>query len=498
MLTNILLVICVLLAVLLVVMVWKLLQRRSDTSTGVDLAPRFDELAKGLDRSEKTLKDELSRNREEAATSSRQLREEVSKSIGGLVESVLAQIRAFGEFQTKQLEIFANQLKETGQLTAEKLDSARTANAEQLKNFGETLNGFQKQQHDALAAHIKNLTDANEKRLESLRVTLDQRLQQIQEDNSKKLEAMRATVDEKLQGTLEKRLGESFKLVSERLELVHKGLGEMQSLANGVGDLKRVLTNVKTRGNWGEIQLGTLLEQMLTPDQYEQNVATGDTSERVEYAIKLPGKHEHPGDFVWLPIDAKFPTESYQRLVEAQEAADVVATALAMKELEARVKGCAKDICTKYINPPKTTDFGIMFLPTEGLYAEVIRRAGLVESIQREYRIVIAGPTTLAALLNSLQMGFRTLAIEKRSSEVWELLGGVKTEFGKFGDVIGNIQKKLLSASNEFDQVAVRTRAINRKLRGVQQLNDNESLQILGETDGIASAEDTDSDAGGN
>ncbi len=308
--------------------------------------------------------------------------------------------------------------------------------------------------------------------LESVRSIVDLRLKQLQEDNSQQIERMRATVDEKLQGTLERRLGESFKLVSERLEKVHQGLGAMQQLASDVGGLQRVLTNVKTRGGWGEVQLGALLEQLLTPEQFARNVKTREGGgENVEFAIKLPG--DENGAPVWLPIDAKFPVEDYQRLVAAQESADAAATESAMKNLETQLKKSAKEICGKYINPPRTTDFALMFLPTEGLYAEAIRRVGLVEQVQRDCRVVFAGPTTLAALLNSLQMGFRTLAIQKRSSEVWNLLAAVKTEFGKFGDMLDGVKRKLDQASTDMDKVAVRSRAITRKLRDVEELPSN-------------------------
>ena len=308
--------------------------------------------------------------------------------------------------------------------------------------------------------------------LESVRGIVDLRLQELQKDNAQQIERMRATVDEKLQGTLEKRLGESFKLVSERLEKVHQGLGAMQQLASDVGGLQRVLTNVKARGGWGEVQLGALLEQLLTSEQFDRNVQTRDESgERVDYAIKLPG--EGNGAAVWLPIDAKFPMEDYQRLITAQESGDSVLTDGAMKDLETQLRKSAKDICAKYINPPKTTDFALMFLPTEGLYAEAIRRVGLVEQVQRDCRVVFAGPTTLAALLNSLQMGFRTLAIQKRSSEVWNLLAGVKTEFAKFGDALSKVKDKLDQAASDMDKVAVRSRAITKKLRDVEELPSN-------------------------
>jgi len=292
-------------------------------------------------------------------------------------------------------------------------------------------------------------------------------------------------VDEKLQGTLEKRLGESFKLVSDRLEQVHKGLGAMQQLASDVGGLQKVLSNVKMRGGWGEVQLGSLLEQVLTADQFARNVKTRDESaERVEFAIKLPG--DENGAPVWLPIDAKFPTEDYQRLLAAQDKGDVVGIDDAMKSLETQLKKSAKDICQKYINPPRTTDFALMFLPTEGLYAEAIRRVGLVEQVQRDCRVIFAGPTTLAALLNSLQMGFRTLAIQKRSSEVWNLLAAVKTEFGKFGEALSAVKDKLDQAARHVDTVAVRSRAITKKLRDVEELPSNPQpllKDLLGDSD---------------
>jgi DNA recombination protein RmuC len=308
--------------------------------------------------------------------------------------------------------------------------------------------------------------------LESVRAIVDLRLKQLQEDNAKQIDKMRATVDEKLQGTLEKRLGESFKLVSDRLEQVHQGLGAMRQLASDVGGLQKVLSNVKTRGSWGEVQLGALLEQVLTADQFARNVKTREeSSEHVEFAIKLPG--DENGAPVWLPIDAKFPTEDYQRLLAAQDQGNVPAIEEAMKSLETQLKRSAKEICQKYINPPRTTDFAILFLPTEGLYAETIRRIGLVEQVQRECRVIFAGPTTLAALLNSLQMGFRTLAIQKRSGEVWNLLSTVKTEFGKFGEALSAVKDKLDQAARHVDHVAVRSRAITKKLRDVEELPSN-------------------------
>jgi DNA recombination protein RmuC len=331
-----------------------------------------------------------------------------------------------------------------------------------------------------LTAAFTKLSERNEVKLEDVRRTVEEKLGKIQADNAAQLEQMRRTVDEKLQGTLEHRLGESFKLVSERLELVHKGLGEMQTLASGVGDLKKVLTNVKARGTWGEMQLGNLLEQVLTPEQYATNVSTRAGSiDRVEFALKLPGKDHDQNTPVWLPIDAKFPKEDYERLVEASEKADPVALELAAAQLEARVKGEARSIRDKYLDPPQTTDFAILYLPVEGLYAEVLRRPGLIDVLQREFRVTVAGPTVLCALLNSLQMGFRTLAIEKRSSEVWTVLAAVKTEFGRFGEIIGRVQKKLEEASNVIESAAVRTRAIERKLRDVQELPPDQARPFL-------------------
>ncbi len=323
-----------------------------------------------------------------------------------------------------------------------------------------------------LTQSLDKLTTSNEARIEVLRNAVERRLGEIQRDNAQRLEAMRATVDEKLQSVLERRLNESFKSVSERLEAVHQGLGEMQVLAVGVGDLKRVLANVKTRGNWGEVQLGALLDQMLAPGQFERDVATRPGSaEHVEFAIKLPGRGDDRDRPVWLPIDAKFPVEDYERLVDASERGDVEAIEHSTKQLELRVRSFAKDIRRKYLEPPHTTDFALLFLPTEGLYAEIVRRGDLVDSLQRDQRVVIAGPTTLAALLNSLQMGFRTLAIEERSGEIAKVLGEVKTEFARFGEVLAKVKEKLDQASSTIDvEVGRRSRAIERKLRDVEAL----------------------------
>jgi DNA recombination protein RmuC len=369
-------------------------------------------------------------------------------------------------------EIAANR-KETAlgaQQARQELGSAVKSSSESIQQRMVENIRIQKDQLDSFSKQLMAMAKLNEEKLGAMRQTIETQLRAIQEDNTKKLEQMRATVDEKLQTTLEKRLGESFKQVSERLEQVYKGLGEMRTLATGVGDLKKVLTNVKTRGTWGEIRLSHILEQILTPDQYDVNVATKKNSnDRVEFAIKLPGQDADKEKIVWMPIDSKFPQEDYQRLIDAQEAADKELSEKSIKNLAIRIKAEAKYIREKYIDPPHTTDFGIMFLPTEGLYAEVLRQPGLCDTLQRDYRIVVTGPTTLAALLNSLQMGFRTLAIEKRSSEVWELLAGVKTEFGKFGDVLARTKQKLKEASNTIGQAEVRTRAIERKLRKVQE-----------------------------
>jgi len=357
-------------------------------------------------------------------------------------------------------------------LTRHGNQGAATEVAKRLETIDRSLRDEFSRNREEAGAAAKNQREELTKSLENVRSVVDLRLGQLQEDNAKQIDTMRATVDEKLQGTLEKRLGESFKLVSERLEQVHQGLGAMQQLASNVGGLQRVLTNVKTRGGWSEWQLGVLLEEMLTPDQFSKNVKTrDDTDERVEFAIKLPGDENSAP--VWLPIDAKFPMEHYERLAAAQENGNAAAVEAAMKTLETQLKRCAKDICEKYINPPKTTDFALLFLPSEGLYAEAIRRIGLVQNVQRDCRVTFVGPTTLAALLNSLQMGFRTLAIQKRSSEVWNVLAAVKTEFGKFGEALLGVKEKIDQASRKMEDVDVRSRAITKKLRAVEELPSN-------------------------
>ena len=435
--------------------------------------------------------------RAESATGAKQLREEVVTTLNCISETMAKTIKGLAVAERIQLEEFSAQIASLTKTSGDKLDGIRTESTtggKQLreeviaalkgitdtttKTMGELAN-VQKGQLEAMSSTIGKLSESNEKKLEAIRGTVEGELRRMQGDNAKQLEQMRQTVDEKLQGTLEKRLGESFKQVSERLEQVHKGLGEMQTLATGVGDLKKVLTNVKTRGTWGEVQLGVLLEQVLSPDQFAANVSTKDAGERVEFAVKLPGQGTDKDESVWLPIDAKFPIEDYQRLTEAQERADIEGVEIAGKQLENRVKACARTISEKYLNPPKTTDFGILFLPIEGLFAEVIRRTGLIETIQRESRVIIAGPTTLWSILNSLQMGFRTLAIQKRSSEVWNLLAAVKTEWTKYGEVLEGVQKKLHQASETIEKAKVRSRAIGRKLSDVQELPADDAKLLL-------------------
>ena len=403
------------------------------------------------------------------------------------------QLEGLSRAQEVRIDGFARSLADLSTRTDQRLDVLRDTLSEDARKG--RLESAESQQRfaDALGQRLNELTQRNEQRIGEMRATLEGRLKELQADNAQKLEQMRATVDEKLQATLTQRLDASFSLVSERLEAVQRGLGEMQQLATGVGDLKRVLTNVKDRGGWGEVQLENLLEQVLTAEQFARSVKVRpEGNEAVDFAIRLPGRQD--GDVpVWLPIDAKFPREDYERLIEAQERGDADAMRIAATQLERAIKVQAKSINEKYVVPPHTTDFAVLFLATEGLYAEAIRRPGLVDALQRDYRIVVAGPTTLAALLNSLQMGFRTLAIEKRSSEVRVLLGAVKTEFGKFAGVLEKTRKKLGEAANVIDQADVRTRAIVRKLRSVEASTAEESLRLLGDLSG-ADAPDVDAE----
>ena len=451
--TTFLIAIVLLLAVLIVLQLLSLRKSKTPAFDATPLNARMEAIERAQERTERGVREEIAKNREETTRAANELRQSVLGTVATLGEGLRGGIGSMSEAQKSQLELFGQQLGELSRTLDERL---------------------------------KSLTAATDLRLEAVRGTVEQRLKTLQDENSLKLEQIRHTVDEQLQTTLEQRLGESFKLVSERLEQVHRGLGDMQNLAAGVGDLKKVLTNVRTRGSWGEVQLGMLLEQMLTPDQYGTNVATTGTSERVEFAIRLPGGES--GECVWLPIDAKFPKEDYERLLDAVERADPPAVEESSRQLENRVRQEAKDISQKYVAPPQTTDFALMYLPTEGLYAEVLRRPGLIEALQRDHRVTVAGPTTLAAILNSLQMGFKTLAIQKRSSEVWQVLGAVKTEFAKYEDILKAVQKKLLEASNKVESGLTRTRAIHRKLKSVE-------APAAGEVVALPAAEGDDSEA---
>lgn len=418
----------------------------------------------GQERLEKLLRDELALARQESAQASQRLNEALDRGLQALTTRVTAEMLQGATHQKERLESMQDLMYQQGKQQAGLLKDM----SDQQKN---SLDSFMQQTHE--------LTRMNAQKLDAIQNTVATQLAALQKDNSEKLEQMRNTVDEKLHQTLEQRLGEAFKQVSERLELVQKGLGEMHTLASGVGDLKKVLTNVKTRGTLGEVQLDAILEQVLTRDQYEEKaIVKRGSAERVDFAVRLPGR-EDPDEVVLLPIDAKFPLEDYQRLVEAQEAGDAAAAVEAAKQLETRIRMEAKSIRDKYLNPPKTTDFALMFLPIEGLVAEVFRRPGLWESIQREYQVVITGPTNITALLNALQMGFRTLAIQKRSSEVWQLLGVVKTEFGKFGDILERTKKKLEEATHTIDSAASKSRNIERKLRTVEALPVPEGNPVL-------------------
>jgi DNA recombination protein RmuC len=496
--TNALLIAILVLLVVAVVLQVLLLLKKVDFSS---IHQTLQGLDKSYERAESVVREEIGKNRQEGSKESREARQELADTLNSMGTNLNQQILTLTTSNDQKLEQMRGTIEQRLQSiqadNAKKLDETRIESAAAaqkareevtlaLKNFSEaTVNALkdmgtaQQTQLGNVVQQLTKLTEAMEKKLDGLKTAVEERLKAIQQDNTKQLDQMRATVDEKLQGTLEKRLGESFKQVSDRLEQVHKGLGEMQTLASGVGDLKRVLTNVKTRGTWGEVQLGAMLEQVLSPEQYATNVPTKAGGERVEFAIKLPGRGEDTADVIWLPIDAKFPLEDYQRLVEAQERIDPAAAEAASKQLETRIKQCAKVICDKYIGPPKTTDFGILFLPNEGLFAEAVRRVGLADYVQRECRVVLAGPTTLWSILNSLQMGFRTLAIEKRSSEVWKVLGAVKTEFGKFGELLDGVKRKLDQASDNIEDAARKSRTIERKLRGVQELPAAEAAAML-------------------
>ncbi len=481
--------------------------------------------AQAFERLERTM-------RAEVADTARMGRSEASAGLSQLQQTISTHLTGQASLHSQHIEQITLQLGRFAKENSARLDSVREASEQQAQNSRTEQGVVLERFRVLLQQQLAEIADRNHRSLSEMRGVLEQKLKDIEANNAQKLDEMRRTVDEKLHATLEQRLGESFQLVSERLEQVHRGLGEMHNLAAGVGDLKRVLTNVKTRGTWGEVQLGALLEQLLTPEQYAVNIATvPGSSERVEFAIRLPGLGNESstvsrrrayggktpkdveasediqgasakdgganqaslskkaiedddylewGDPVWLPIDAKFPSEDYERLLLAQDQADAIGVEEASRGLEARIKQEAKKIAEKYLSPPYTTDFALLYLPTEGLYAEVLRRPGLSDLLQRKYRITLTGPTTLTALLNSLQMGFRTLAIEKRSSEVWQVLGAVKTEFSKFGDVLSRTKSQLETVTRSIDMAQQRTRVMHKKLRTVEALPEAEAIGLLG------------------
>ena len=466
-------------AVNLVLLLWLLL-RRPPPPDGAVLSSGVGAAA---DKSERSLRQEL-------AESARATRQESAQQLATFQQTLLAQGAETARTQNAQIDAFAQQLARMqgslGETLNTQLHGLTESNARRLAEVRATT----EQLAQTLNTQLQALSETNARRMAEVRATMEQQLAQLQASNATKLDEMRQVVDEKLQTTLEARLGESFKQVAERLEQVYKGLGEMQTLAQGVGDLKHLLTNVKTRGMFGEAQLGALLEQVLSPEQYAAQVATRpDLRHAVDFAIRLPGRAED-GQPVWLPIDAKFPNEDYERLLDAQQRADAFAAEAAAKALETRIRLEARGIREKYVEPPHTTDFAILFLPTEGLYAEVLRRPGLVEALQREHRVTLAGPTTLLAMLNSLQMGFRTLALEKRSSEVWQVLGAVKTEFMKFGEVLDKVKKQTQTVLNTLDQTQTRTNVLTRRLRSVEALPDAQAQALLPGLDAAAGGAD--------
>ena len=429
----------------------------SSQSQGVEIA---------IARVEQGLRDELARGRQETATGSKLLREEVIGAFASLADQVRKAMSDLSAGQGVRLDGFGNRLNEAKSEAAGNARALREEVQQTLRLLG-----------DRLAAAVAELARTSETQQEALRCTVEGRLDVLRSENTEKLEQMRQTVDEKLQGTLEQRLGASFKMVNDSLTRVHESVGEMQVLAIGVGDLKRILSNVKSRGTWGEVALGNILEEILSPDQFARNVEVRPRSgQRVEYAVRLPGDGQTP---VWLPIDAKYPTEDYDRLVEATERGEAEAAEVALRGIESRVRSAAKEICEKYVAPPHSTDFAVMFLPTEGLFAEVVRRPGLVDALQREFHVMVAGPTTLVSLLNSLRMGFRSLAIQQRSSEVWRVLSAVKTEFEKFGGILDKVHKKLDEAQKVIEDAGVRRRAMDRKLLSVETMPEAEAAVLL-------------------
>jgi DNA recombination protein RmuC len=441
------------------------------------VAPELGQLQVALEQTSERTEREL---RSQVQTTAQGTRQELGATLGQFQQALVTQLTSVAGLQNAQIDSFSQQLVKLNEANAQQLEAMRQAIVQQAQSGREEQAVALKRFGDTLNQTLATLTESNAQRMAEVRATLEAKIKDLQTDNGARLEEMRKTVDEKLHATLEQRLGESFKLVSDRLDKVHQGLGEMQALAIGVGDLKRVLTNVKDRGTWGEVQLGMLLEQMLTIDQFAKNVETvPGTGARVEYAIKLPGSGAGNAP-MWLPIDAKFPKEQYERLSDAAERADAEGVALAGRELEKVVRLEAKKISEKYLSPPLTTDFAVLFLPTEGLYAEVMRRPGLADELQRVCRVSIAGPSTLSALLNSLQMGFRTLALEKRSSEVWQVLGAVKTEFTKFGDVLAATKKTLETAANKIGDAEQRSRVMSSKLKSVEALPTEAAQRLLG------------------
>jgi DNA recombination protein RmuC len=452
-------------AALLLALLVRRPRKPDDVASREELRVMLDQAAQNQAQLARDLRDAQTGLRTEMIESARAARQELAQSLAVFQEAVMRQGAETTRTQNTQIDAFAQQLAQLRGALSETL-------VQQLQGMGES----------------------NARRIAEVRATLEAQLAQLQASNAAKLDEMRHTVDEKLQSTLQARLGESFKQVAERLELVHRGLGEMHTLAQGVGDLKHLLTNVKTRGMFGEAQLGALLEQVFAPEQYAAQVATRPGSrEAVDFAIRLPGKSDDGQAPVWLPIDAKFPGEDYERLLDAQQRADAAGTETAARALEARIRLEAKSIAEKYVEPPHTTDFAILFLPAEGLYAEVLRRCGLIEDLQRQYRVTLAGPATLLAMLNSLQMGFRTLALERRSSEVWEVLGAVKTEFARFGDVLDKVKRQTQTMLNTLDETGRRTRALDRKLRAVEGLPQAQAL-LPDPEDGMVPAGNTQSD----
>ena len=473
---------------LLLVLLLRGPRRPADVATREELQHSVEQAAaRHGERLERGLRQELG----DGARSSRQ---ELAQSLAAFQTAVTAQGAEAVRTQNAQVDALAQQLTQlrgtlgdtlVAQLqalgltmTQQAQETTRTQNA-QIDALAQQLAQLRAGLSQTLTEQLQQLSEANARRIAEVRATLEQQLAQLQNSNSAKLDQMRQTVDEKLHATLEQRLGESFKQVAERLEQVHKGLGEMQTLAQGVGDLKHLLANVKTRGTFGEVQLGQLLEQVFAPEQYAEQIGTVPGSkERVDFAIRLPGRRDD-GAPLWLPIDAKFPTEDYERLLDAQQRADAAGAEEAAKALERRIRLEAQNIAAKYVEPPHTTDFAILFLPTEGLYAEVLRRPGLMQALQHEHRVTLAGPTTLLAMLNSLQMGFRTLALEKRSSEVWQVLGAVKTEFVKFGGVLGDVRRQTQTVLNTLDKAQTRTNVLNRALKQVEALPADGAQQLL-------------------